>query len=591
MEELFPGDPMGKATGHLGTVLYYLRRSVVRPAIDQTDGQLLQRFTQSRDETAFEALMHRHAAMVLGVCRRVLSDAGLAEDAFQATFLILARKAQTIRNRQSVGTWLFGVAFRTAQKARADALRRRAFEKAPMHPPPPDPHTEAVWRELRLLLDAELDRLPEKYRAPLVLCYLEGKTNQEAARQLGWTKGTVSGRLARARDLLRQRLVRRGVDVSAGLLTVLLSQQVVEASVPLPLFQTTLGSASGFTAATAQAASLAQGVSQMMLWSQLKVLTVAALVFVGVGVSAVTLACQTAASHAEAEQERATVPVLVQRTDDGDQKEIKELRKENERLRKELQQMRDELLRMRQQAQDARDRAQAALRQALERERAAREAAQAAADRAVLRAKASPIQIKSGENLKKIALAFHEYLDENKTFPPAAIYGKDGKALLSWRVALLPYMGQRDLYRQFKLDEPWDSEHNLKLLGQMPAVYASPTTQGQTMTTYYQVFTGPATLFRDRRGMATWQIRDGMSNTILVAEAGATVPWTKPADLPYDAKKPLPKLGGILKEGFQFATADGGLHFAPAGRQVIIRQAITPDGDEVIDLQDLLKNR
>src|SRR5437660_808221 len=105
---------MTRATGHLGTVLYFLRRAAGRPATDQTDGQLLQRFTRDRDEAAFEALMRRHGVMVLGVCRRVLHDAGLAEDAFQATFLILARKAETIRNRQSVGSWLFGVAFRTA---------------------------------------------------------------------------------------------------------------------------------------------------------------------------------------------------------------------------------------------------------------------------------------------------------------------------------------------------------------------------------------------------------------------------------------------------------------------------------------------
>jgi RNA polymerase sigma factor (sigma-70 family) len=583
---------MGKATGHLGSVLYFLRRAVGRPVADQTDGQLLQRFTQSHDETAFEALMHRHAAMVLGVSRRVLNDAGLAEDAFQATFLILARKAQTIRNRQSVGSWLFGVAFRTAQKARADALRRRTFEKAPMHPPPPDPHTEAVWRELRPLLDAELDRLPEKYRAPLVLCYLEGKTNQEAARQLGWSKGTVSGRLARARDLLRQRLVRRGVDVSTGLLTVVLSQRTAEAAVPASLFQSTLWSASGFTAAAVPAATLAQGVSQMMLWSQLKLLTVAILVSVGVGVSAVTFACQSAASQADAEQERAAAAVLLQRSEGGGQKEIEELRKENDRLRKELQQMRDELQLMRRQAAEARDRAEAAMQLALERERAARVDAQAAADRLVLRAKASPAQLKSGENLKKIALAFHEYANEKKTFPAAAIYGSEGKTLLSWRVALLPYMGQRDLYQKFHLDEPWDSEHNLQLLGQMPAVFAAPTAKGQTMTTYYQVFTGPTTLFPGNRGRRPEQIPDGTSNTILVVEAGTAVPWTKPADLPYEAKKPLPKLGGIVPVGFQFVTADGGLHFAQAGRhEQLLRSAITADGGEVMDLQDLLKNR
>src|SRR5207237_3445930 len=133
-------------------------------------------------------------------------------------------KAGSIRKRPSVGSWLFGVAFRTALKARARAARRRFHERAIMHPTTTGPNEEIVWRELRPLLDAELDRLPEKYRAPLVLCYLEGKTNEEAARQLGWPRGTVAGRLARARALLRGRLARRGLALSAAALAGALSQ-------------------------------------------------------------------------------------------------------------------------------------------------------------------------------------------------------------------------------------------------------------------------------------------------------------------------------------------------------------------------------
>src|SRR6202030_1127401 len=139
---------------------------------------------------------------------------------------------------------LYGVAHRVALRARVTTARRRACEQLGVEAVAAAPVGDMDRHDLRPILHEELNRLPEKYRAPLVLCYLEGQTNEEAAAQLGWTKGTVSGRLARARDLLRGRLVRRGVDVSAGLLTVLLSQRVADAAVPGSLFQTTLWSAS-----------------------------------------------------------------------------------------------------------------------------------------------------------------------------------------------------------------------------------------------------------------------------------------------------------------------------------------------------------
>jgi RNA polymerase sigma factor (sigma-70 family) len=190
-----------------------------------SDRRLLERFVSQQDEAAFAALLDRHGPMVLSVCRRVLSHAQDAEDAFQATFLVLSRKAAFIAQPELLGSWLYGVAYRIARKARAQSARRRRRESeretVPMSAP--DPLLEAAWRELRASLDEELRRLPVKYQAPLVLCYLEGLTNEEAARQLGWPVGSISYRLARGRDLLRERLSRRRRAIAPGLLPALLT--------------------------------------------------------------------------------------------------------------------------------------------------------------------------------------------------------------------------------------------------------------------------------------------------------------------------------------------------------------------------------
>src|SRR5438067_7096191 len=209
------------------------RGPVSQPA-DGSDAHLLGRFVQHRDEEAFATLMGRHGPMVLGICRRVLRDQQDAGDVFQATFLVLVRKAASLGRPESLGNWLYGVAYRIALQARAGAARWRALERQVANVPAPEPVDEKVWDELRPLLDEEINRLPEKYRAPVVLCYLEGKTYAEAARLLGWTKGTVSGRLARARDLLRPRLARRGLALAAGGVAVLLAQHgAAPASAPL----------------------------------------------------------------------------------------------------------------------------------------------------------------------------------------------------------------------------------------------------------------------------------------------------------------------------------------------------------------------
>jgi RNA polymerase sigma factor (sigma-70 family) len=169
---------------------------------------LVERFVQRQDEEAFAALVRRHGPLVLGVCRRVLHDWDDAQDAFQATFFVLARKAASLAKPEALGNWLYGVAFRTAVKARARAARRREYERQAGRATA-NPSSELARRDLWEALDEELSRLPEKYRAPLVRCYLEGKTNEEAARELGCPPGSMSGRLARGRELLRERLTSR----------------------------------------------------------------------------------------------------------------------------------------------------------------------------------------------------------------------------------------------------------------------------------------------------------------------------------------------------------------------------------------------
>jgi len=262
-----PGTPLGK-------VLHHLR---LHGSAGQSDGDLLSNFALERQEAAFEALLDRHGAMVLGVCRRVLGNEHDAEDAFQASFLVLARKARSIRHQRCLESWLYRVAYRVALQARSASLRRRAYERQVPAVLQEDATGEIVCRELRSLLDQELDRLPDKYRRPVILCYLEGKTHDEAARHLGWPIGTVAGRLARARELLRQRLTKRGLALPAGTLALALTQQASSAAVPAALAGNTVKAATlmlaGKTAALAaistQASVLAEGIMKTMLLSKL----------------------------------------------------------------------------------------------------------------------------------------------------------------------------------------------------------------------------------------------------------------------------------------------------------------------------------
>ncbi len=278
-------------TAGFRNVLDCLRTTISLPeALNLSDGQLLERFVTARDEVAFEALLRRHGPMVLGVCRRLLSNPCDAEDAFQATFLVLARKAASILPREKVGNFLYGVAFRAAQKLRAASARRRERERQVRTLPEPATLADGLWHDLVPLLDQELSRLPEKYRLPLVLCDLEGRTRTEAAQQLRWPEGTVAGRLARARALLASRLARHGLPVSAGVLTALLAENTASACVPVALVAATGKAALAFvsssvfaTCVSAKVAILTTEILQIMLRSKLKV------VMAGVLLAAVTM--------------------------------------------------------------------------------------------------------------------------------------------------------------------------------------------------------------------------------------------------------------------------------------------------------------
>ena len=229
------------ATSQMNGVIQHLRKSVlVRDGAGPTDGQLLEDYLSRRNEVALAALVRRHGPLVWGVCRRVLRNYHDAEDAFQATFLVLVRKAASIVPRAMVANWLYGVAHQTALKARATAARRQGRERQLADMPEPAVTEQHLWRDLQPLLDEALSRLPDKYRAVIILCDLESKTRKEAARQLGCPEGTVAGRLARARVLLAKRLARHGLAVWGGALPAVRSQQAASAGVPNSVVASTI---------------------------------------------------------------------------------------------------------------------------------------------------------------------------------------------------------------------------------------------------------------------------------------------------------------------------------------------------------------
>ena len=283
-----------------------------------SDGELLDRFIAEQDALAFEALMQRHGPMVFGVCRRLLHHAQDAEDAFQATFLVLVKKATSVRPRDMVANWLYGVAYRAALKARSLNCKRRNKESQ-MAPIEHSCEPRELWSDVSSILDEELERLPDKYRAAVVLCELEGKSRKEVADQLRIPEGTLSSRLATARKMLGKKLSKRGITLSAGALATLFPVHLASAAVPAALMSSTLKAAQLAAAGqvlaagvvSTQVAALTTGVLNTMFVSKVKMALFAVL---AVGLLA------TGGTGYVAYQQNAPSPVLVSK-DEPDRKQ------------------------------------------------------------------------------------------------------------------------------------------------------------------------------------------------------------------------------------------------------------------------------
>ncbi|HYV37798.1 MAG TPA: sigma-70 family RNA polymerase sigma factor [Gemmataceae bacterium] len=279
-----------------------------------TDGQLLGRFQVRGDQEAFAVLVQRHGPMVLGVCRRVLRDDHDTEDAFQAAFVVLARKARSIAKQDSVASWLYKVAYRIALRLRSAKVRRREQEQLTLPKETDSGLADVVRRELRQVLDEEVHRLPEKYRAPILLCYLQGQTNEEAAALLHCPTGTIKIRLLRGREMLRKRLVKRGLALS---ITALLGEALVDmaqAAVPQPLIHAAANAACGGAAPAIGA--LASGALKSMCLAKLKV---AAIVLLTLSLACVAdgMLSKASASHVANVGEKIVPPTPVPTFGDG----------------------------------------------------------------------------------------------------------------------------------------------------------------------------------------------------------------------------------------------------------------------------------
>ena len=432
-------------------------RAAVGPDGGPSDAELLRRFAASRDAGAFELLVWRHAGMVKAAAVAVLRDKHLAEDAAQAAFLALARRAGRVRDHPA---------------ARPDA------------------------DELAVLHD-ELARLPDRYRLPVLLCFLEGLSHADAAARLGWPVGTVAGRLSRAKDALRTRLARRGLDPALAGLAV---------AGDGPFAAATTKAAVAFAAGETVSVSptvlpLVHGALRAMTLAKLKLVAGVVLACGTLSVGGVWAASQPPGAKAPATTATARVADPAQRQ-------------------------------------------------------------------------------QSVTALKTLITAWYHH-EGVSGWLPADSGTPTGSPLLSWRVHLLPSLGQDELYKRFKFDEPWDGPTNKPLLARMPAAFRSAFQPADAIDTYYQGFAGVGSAFQPGRKLRAADILDGTSNTLILAEVGPPVPWTRPADVPYDSRKPFPAVAWPFADVRHVAAGDGAIRsLAPTVLEKRWRKLIEiADGD------------
>lgn len=498
------------------TIRSYLRAVGMDPGgTGPSDADLITRFGALGDEGAFELLVWRHAPLVQRVCRSVLHDHHAAEDAAQATFLILARRAKTFTGRGSVVGWLYRVARRVSVRLAKQRARLPVGADLDRVPAPVAPDhvgdAGALWEEVT--------RLPERYRVPVLLCFFEGLTHAEAARRAGLPVGTIAGQLARAKDLLAKRLSRRGVTLRAVALPVVSGAFVGSTAQAATAFVSGRGVANLVPPAVLH---LAQGAMQSMVRTMFKSAVVVAVV------------CAAAAAGSAF---MPGAPV----TGDGASSVAPPVEP-------------------------------------------GASAGSKGADKASDGIADTRQRVRSLNNLRQIILAVHNYHDANGFFP-RDVTDKNGKALLSWRVLLLPYLEQEALYKSFKLDEPWDSENNKKLAEKMPDVFRVGIEGKGATKTYYQVFAGPGTAFEPGQKLTFAGITDGTVNTLGIVEAGPPVEWTKPADIAYDPQKAFPKLDGPFRNVLMVSTMDGSVYaFKPDLKGETLHHFVTRAGGEVADI-------
>jgi RNA polymerase sigma factor (sigma-70 family) len=641
-----------------------------------SDADLLGRFIEDGHEDAFAELLHRYGPLVHGICRRALTNPADQDDAWQATFYLLARQARSIRQRSSLASWLHGTARRVCAYARRQAARRPQSLDQPTITTEPDAASLAEAREAAGILEEELTHLPQRYREPLILACLHGLPKAEIIHRLGLPPITITGRLARGKALLRRRLTRRGLtpSIAVGLLSGAATAHAWPTAITPSLLTAVTALRRGDTTALAPAPhSLMKGVLAMTAIhrAQWALVTLVLTLSLTLGATALLTpadaqdkpqAAQPEYSDPELARDHAALQgrwklqceisnnrvtpfdiaddqwVIFSGGDYGrdrryggdllyatfklekhhEGKVIVLTAKDNAPKTETVRFMYSivgDLVIMTSDAADPN-----VLRGRLgEANPKARTYVWQRVSASDIEARkvytGGPSRLLASDQLRKLGLSMHDYFNARQSLPQAAIFDPNtGKPLLSWRVALLPFLGHADLYKEFKLDEPWDSSHNQKLLGKMPPIFLHPNGVSAIKDglTHYQVFVSPARReagkeyrfaplfsldpqFKLSLGRVT--MADGLANTLMIVEARHPVPWTKPEDLMIEHDSaPLPALGVIPdRDDFLAVTAERRTrtyrHTLPNKEQAakLLRLLIGYKDGSPVDLKPIMK--